>query len=204
MQTHLSFLATLGLNAQKELYVVCRVDNFVNGLDIVPRLLGKALKRTHGLVWVLKKAGRMPEALTAWLTTAANYQPFGYFHLLVDGSLTTVDSSLQEDSLQYSWCKVFDLCCHHLGSGLIHMHGMLSYQQQLSLLLQQPQLSSADDLQIVSKSSTGTPTASMDTPVHCHVSMPARHTSSMQAQVHGAQPLQVQKHECCSSHHHGL
>lgn len=111
----------------------CRLHNFVNGMDIVPRLLGTALEHFGALVDnVLRELSKWADKhevllrnltkFTKDLLGRKNYRPLGMYQMLVGGQLQIVDSGRDPELLVYS---MFVLLEHgknvlqHWGRGLV-------------------------------------------------------------------------------------
>ena len=118
----------------------CRVDNFVNELDIVPRLLGQPLTQRGSLVEILRRLGRLPTQVETFISTAASYRPIGYVHVLSNGALSSSDSSTQTNVLHCSLSTTLEICSKSLSrnplAAMTYAHGLLSYQNSISRLIQ--------------------------------------------------------------------
>ena len=135
--------------------MVHRVDNFVNDLDIVPRLLGPSFSDTYRLV--CQKMG-CKELAADHIKTAQGYQPFGYFHIMANGLLTSFDSLVQHKFLDYQWSSRLNMLWRFWRQGLMDtvmsLHGVSSYQSTIACVLQRPFClckSTGQSLQLVHK-----------------------------------------------------
>ncbi|KAK9832295.1 hypothetical protein WJX74_005514 [Apatococcus lobatus] len=100
-----------------------RFHNFVNQLDIVPRLLGKSLRITNELSAIICLALGMP--LPEALQGCTSFVPFGRFHLLKDGQVQSIESSSQPSLLRYGLgtrpLALVGLGCAGLLAGILNL-----------------------------------------------------------------------------------
>ena len=138
----------------------CRVHNFVNGLDLVPRILGRSLVVSSSLKNLITGfPGRISKMLLSDLTGAEAFVPFGVFHLLRDAQLQSFDSRTQPQVLEVGFTHIRStpgvpiLRLNHFVSD----HSLETYKANLAeymaqaraVLLQGGRLSSDYDLDIV-------------------------------------------------------
>ena len=102
--------------SEPQLSLCCRLDHFVNGMDIVPRLLGNSISLSKLRPMLEKVLPKLLPVMAQIETQRVSFRPCGMYHLFVKGQLQSANSTAQPDLLALGLGQIFEHLCTAWGT----------------------------------------------------------------------------------------